>query len=165
MNDSFNSTTTQMNDTINQMNENITQKNEIVDINLKDTFKDDFKAEIQFKHRNDLIYYRIENGRERLCVSNFMKQKIFIMIHDFIHHDDYHRIYDKIVSSVYIRHLFKHLCIYIAHCSNCQLNQIKKHFIYDKLISMITSTISFHIITINFIIILSKIKKKITIYC
>ena len=157
MNDSFNST---IDDTINQMNENITQKDEAVDINLEDIIKDDFKTEIRFKHRNDLIYYIIEDGRERLCVSNFMKQKVFIMIHDLTHHDDFHRIYDKIAPSIYIRHLFKHFRIYIVHCSNCQLNQIKRHFIYGELIPMITSAISFHIITMNFIIALSEIKKK-----
>ena len=119
MNDSFNLTTIQINDIINQMNENIIQKGEVVDINLEGTFKNDFKTRIQFKHRNDLIYYIIENGRERLCVFNFMKQKIFIMIHDFIHYDDFHRIYDKIASSIYIRYLFKHFRIYIAYCSNC----------------------------------------------
>ena len=169
MNDSFNSTIIQINDTINQMNENITQKNEIVDINLKNTFKDNFKAKIRFKHRNDLIYYIIENGREWLCVLNFMKQKIFIMIHDFIHYDDFHRIYDKIASSVYIYHLFKHFRIYIVHCSNCQFNQIKKHFVYDELTLMIILIISFYIITMNFIITLSKNKKKynmlLTIIC
>ena len=169
MNDSFNSTIIQINDIINQMNENIIQKNEAVDINLENIFKNDFKTKIRFKHQNDLIYYIIENGRERLCVSNFMKQKIFIMIHDFIHHDDFHRIYDRIASSIYIRHLFKHFCIYIVHCSNCQLNQIKKHSVYNELISMITSAISFHIITMNFIIVLSKNKKKynmlLTIIC
>ena len=73
MNDSFNLTTIQINDIINQMNENIIQKGEVVDINLEGTFKNDFKTRIQFKHRNDLIYYIIENGRERLCVFNFMK--------------------------------------------------------------------------------------------
>ena len=151
------------------MKKNIAQKSKIVNINLNDIIKDDFKAEIRFKHRNDLIYYIIENGRERLCVFNFMKQKIFIMIYDFIHHDDFHRTYDKIAPSIYIRHLFKYFRIYIAHCPNCQLNQIKKYFIYDELIPMITLIISFHIITMNFIIILSKIKKEynmlLTIIC
>ena len=151
------------------MKENIVQKDEVVNINLDDIIKDDFKTKIQFKHRNDLIYYIIENDRKRLCVFNFMKQKIFIMIHDFIHHDDFHRIYDKIASSIYIRHLFKHFRIYIAHYSNCQFNQIKRYFIYDELTPMIISAISFHIITINFIITLSKIKKEynmlLTIIC
>ena len=73
INDSFNSTTIQINYTINQMNENIIQKSENDKTNLKNTFKDDFKTRIQFKHQNDLIYYIIEDDRERLCVLNFMK--------------------------------------------------------------------------------------------
>ena len=73
MNDSTDLTVIQINNTINQMNENIAQKSEAVDINLESTFKDDFKTEIRFKHRNDLIYYIIEDDRERLCVFNFMK--------------------------------------------------------------------------------------------
>ena len=32
------------------MDKNIIQKNKAVDINLKDTFKDNFKAKIQFKY-------------------------------------------------------------------------------------------------------------------
>ena len=82
------------------------------------------------------------------------------MIHDFTHHDDFHLIYNKIASLVYICHLFKHFRTYIAHSSNYQFNQIKRHFIYGELTSMITSAIFFHIITMNFIIILLKIKKK-----
>ena len=116
-----------------------------------------------------MIYYIIENGRERLCVFNFMKQKIFIIIHDFIYYNNFHCTYDKIASSIYIRHLFKHFRIYSVHCSNCQFNQIKEHFIYGEFISMITSITSFHIIMMNFIIILSKIKKNynmlLTIIC
>ena len=151
------------------MKKNIIQKSEAVDINLKNVFKNDFKAEIRFKHRNDLIYYIIENDRERLCVPNFMKQKIFIIIYDFIHHDDFHCIYNKIVSLIYIHYLFKQFRIYIVHCSNCQFNQIKRYFIYNEFISIVTSVILFYIITMNFIIVLSEIKKRynmlLTIIC
>ena len=84
-------------------------------------------------------------------------------MHDFIHHDNFHCIYDKIVLSIYIRHLFKHFRIYTAHCSNCQLNEIKKYFTYDKLTPIGTLIIFFYIITMNFVIILSKIKKEFNI--
>ena len=83
-----------------------------------------------------------------------MKQKIFRMIYDFNNHENFHRTYDKLINSIYIRHLTKRLRIYIEHCSKCQLHQIKRHFFYDNLQSIDTSMIFFHTLTINFILIL-----------
>ena len=108
-----------------------------------------FRFNLRFKYRNDLIYYVFENERERFCVSTSLKQKMFQLIHDQTHHDDFHKIYDRIISSIYIHQLIKRLRIYIVHCSKCQLNQTKRHFIYEKFTSLITFIILFHTIFIN----------------
>ena len=50
---------------------------------------------------------------------------------------------------------FKKFRRYLKHCFQCQFNQIKKHRFYEKLILIINSFMSFHIIAINFIIALS----------
>ena len=56
------------------------------------------------------------------------------------------------------------MCIYIVYCLDCQLNQIKRHSIYDEFISIIIFAISFHTIIINFIIVLSEIKNGYNIF-
>lgn len=81
-----------------------------------------------------------------------MKQKMFRITHDLNNHNNFHRIYDRLANSIYVRRLTKHLKIYIEHCSKCQLNQIKRHSLYDSFQSIVTSIISFHILTINFIL-------------
>ena len=84
-----------------------------------------------------------------------MKQKIFRLIHDFNNHDDFHRTYDRIINSIYIRQLIKRLHNYINYCSKCQLNQTKCYFFYKFLQSIFISSIFFYIINIDFILILS----------
>ena len=42
--------------------------------------------------------------------------------------------------------------LYIRKCHACQLNQTRRHLFYDKLMSIITFSTLFHIITMNFIL-------------
>ena len=51
-----------------------------------------------------------------------------------------------------MRHLSKHLRIYINYCSKCELNQIKRYKSYENIIFINKSEIPFHIIVMNFII-------------
>ena len=111
--------------------------------------------DIRFKLRENLIYYASDENKKRLCVSIAMKQKIFKITHDLSSHDDFHRIYDKIINSMYIKQLTKRLRNYIKHCSKCQLNQIKRHSFYESLQFITTSAISFHTLAIDFILKLS----------
>ena len=78
--------------------------------------------DIRFKLRNDLIYYMFKKNKKRLCISIIIKQKMFCLIHDLNNHDDFYRIYDKIINSMYIRQLIKRLHDYIDYCSKYQLN-------------------------------------------
>ena len=114
-----------------------------------------FSRDIRFKLREDLIYYASNENKKRLCVSTAMKQEIFKIAHDLSNHDDFHRIYDRIVNSMYFKQLTKRLRNYIEYCSECQLNQIKRHSFYESLQLIVTSTISFHTLTIDFILRLS----------
>ena len=79
----------------------------------------------------------------------FIGKKIFELTHNQIYHEEFYRTYDYIVSSIYVRQLLRKFRDYIAYCSQCQLNQTKKHFIYKKLNSIIIFSISFHIIAMN----------------
>ena len=114
------------------------------------------KIDLRFKLREDLIYYtNFNNKRERLYILNLLKKKIFKLIYDRQHYKDYYRTYDRISNSIYLRHLFKHLRIYVEYYSKCELNQTRRHKSYDSIILIDRPDISFHIIAINFIVALS----------
>ena len=110
---------------------------------------------IRFRYKDDLLYFTFDLDFERLCIFEILEIKIFRQTHDLIHHDDFMRIYDRLRHFIYVRFMIKRLKIYIVHCSNCQINQIKRHFIYDEFILIMSSVIFFHIIAMNFIVKLS----------
>ena len=111
--------------------------------------------EVRFRYRNDLLYYTSDFDSKRLCILAVMKTEIFRQAHDFTHHDDFMRTYDKLRNSIYVHSMIKHFKIYITHCSKCQINQIKRHSVYDEFTSIVSSTIFFHTIVMNFIVKLS----------
>ena len=78
--------------------------------------------EVRFRYRNDLLYYIFDFDSKRLCILAVMKTEIFRQTHDFTHHDDFMRTYDKLRNSIYVHSMIKHFKIYIAHCSKCQIN-------------------------------------------
>ena len=84
-----------------------------------------------------------------------MKTEIFQQTHDFTHHDDFMRTYDRLRNFIYVHSMIKHFKIYIVHCSKCQINQIKRHSAYDEFTFIVSSTILFHTIAMNFIVRLS----------
>lgn len=113
----------------------------------------DDRLELRFKLRDELIYYtNFDDKRERLCILNALEKEIFELAHDRQHHEGYHRTYDRIASFIYLRHLSKHLRIYIDYCSKCELNQIKRHKPYESIILIDRPRISFHIVTMDFIV-------------
>ena len=85
---------------------------------------------------------------------------MFCLIHDLNNHNAFYYTYDRIINSIYIRQLIKRLHDYIDYCSKCQLNQIKRHFFYESLQLILISSISFHIVNIDFILILSNTNSK-----
>jgi hypothetical protein len=117
--------------------------------------------EIEFERRNDLIYHlnRV-TFKARLCISKSLMQNIFKMTHDDLAHVEFHRAHVIIFETLYIRRLAHYLRQYIEYCSECLLNQIKRHKSYDALIFISSSKISFHIIVMNFVLILSHSKQK-----
>ncbi len=77
------------------------------------------RSGIRFKRRDDLIYYTGGDGCERLYIPEAMESEVFRMAYDLANHGGYHRTYDRLIKSVYIRHLVKHLRAYITHCPDC----------------------------------------------
>ena len=108
--------------------------------------------DLNFIMRDDLIYHK---KRQRLCISASLDKEIFMLTHDKNQHFGVNRCYARISENLYIPHLSKKLRQYVSHCSNCQLNQIKKHRSYEKLLSISTSTTLFHTIFMNFVMSIS----------
>ena len=120
-----------------------------------ETYELSDSREVRFRYRNDLLYYIFDFDSKRLCIFAIMKIEIFRQIHDFTHHDDFMRTYDRLRNSIYVHSMIKHFKIYIIHCSECQINQIKRHSVYDEFTFIVSSTIFFHTIAMNFIVKLS----------
>ena len=91
----------------------------------------------------------------RFCISQSVIQNIFVAVHDDSH-SGFVRCYDKITVFYYIRDLFKYLRDFLKHCFKCQAYQTRRHKFYDSLQFIFTSNIFFHIIIIDFILILSR---------
>ena len=111
------------------------------------------KIGLRFKLRGGLIYYtNFEDGRERLCVPNALEGEIFQLAHDRQYHGGFHRSYERIVASIYLRHLAKNLRAYIEHCPECQLNQTKRHAPYGSMVPIDKPAIPFHTVAMDFIV-------------
>ena len=118
-------------------------------------------VKLSFFRKNDLIFrtndFIIEfhaYESRRLCISHSMIKDILKMIHDESH-DDFARYYEKISTFYYIRKLIRYFREYFKHCPKCQIFQTRRHLSYEFMQSILISSVSFHIITIDFIFILS----------
>ena len=115
----------------------------------------DFR-DVRFRYKNDLLYYIFDFvDSKRLCIFAIMKTEIFQQIHDFTHHGDFMRTYDRLRNSIYVHSMIKRFKIYIIHCSKCQINQIKRYFAYDEFTFIMSFAIFFYTIVMNFIVKLS----------
>ena len=128
-----------------------------ISINNFDIFNETFfvSAEnLRFRYKNDLLYYvnEFNDEKKRLCIFKKLVDEIFVLIHDKLNHVEYHKTHNEIIASFYIRKLVKQLRVYVIHCFQCQIHQITRHKFYENFLSIQSSTIFFHIITINFIV-------------
>ena len=119
---------------------------------LKEDDDKDLPEGFRFRKREGLIYLTGGEGRERLCIPQALQQEVFRMAHDNNFHRGYHRTYDRIAPSIFIRNLSKHLRVYIEHCPSCQLNQTRRHPIYGELHPISAPSIPFHTVAIDFIV-------------
>jgi hypothetical protein len=125
-------------------------------VNITKSSQNIIHEEIEFERRDDLIYHLNRFiSRARLCISKSLIKRIFRMTHDDFMHVDFHRVYVAISKTLYIRRLFHYLRQYIDYCSQCLLNQTKRHKFYDAFNFISSSKISFHIVTMNFVLTLS----------
>ena len=110
-----------------------------------------------YREKNDLIFRSDQNIKNhdyqshRLCIFHSIIKNILNVIHKKIH-SEFARCYDIISFIYYIRDLTKYLCDYFKYYSKCQIFQTRKHKSYNFLQSIFTSSISFYIIIINFVL-------------
>ena len=110
-----------------------------------------------FSSFTNLLYHTNKlTNLKRLCILFSCVKEIFQIIYEN-EHSDFAKCFEIVFKIWYIRNLIKHFRNYIKHCFQCFILQIKKHKFFDYLQSIDFSSISFHTITLNFILILSKI--------
>ena len=121
---------------------------------------------LSFYRKNEFIFrfddYITDNHAfefRKFCIFQFLVDEILDTIHDAINdHVDFKKCYERLIFSYFIRRLFKQFRDYLRHCSNCQIYQTRRHKSYDSMQSILTSSILFHTLIINFILNLFKFR-------
>ncbi len=118
---------------------------------MKASFQEDY-----FDIKDDLLYHIDQNSdrKSRLMISKALEEEIFELAHRS-HHVEFHRTYQHIAESLYIRKLSIRLRKFIEHCLNCLLYQTRRHQSYEELQFIKTMNVLFHTITMNFVMMLS----------
>ena len=118
------------------------------------------------KNHTNILFLRVHNiicrkkindnlsfVMHRMCVSTFMIKVILITVHNELNdHSEFNHFYERINSFWYINELIKYFKNYIAHCSQCKINKIRRHKFYDFLQFILSLFISFHTLIIDFIL-------------
>ncbi len=115
-----------------------------------------------FRHL-DLIWFVLSSilisVSQRLCISSDCVPNILAIAHEQ-RHSDFEVCFEIISRSWYIKELIRALREYIKHCSQCQQIQIRWHKSWKSLQSIHSSFVSFHTITMNFVLQNLKINKE-----
>jgi hypothetical protein len=113
------------------------------------------------QHDKNLIYHVNKSTEEkRLCISSDCVADVLIVAHKHEQeHSDFEITFEIISRSWYIRDLIKTLRAYIRNCSQCLQIQIRRHRSWRNLQFIHSSSISFHTITMNFVLELLKVKE------
>ena len=114
---------------------------------------------IFFLRKNDFIYRKksFQNAFfifRRLCISTSCIKDILAIVYNKDNYSGFDKTYQRTISSYYIKKFSDHLKRYLKHFVKCFVNQIKRHKYYNKLQSIMSFFISFHIIIMNFIFVM-----------
>ena len=105
---------------------------------------------INFRLRNELLYYVPGDGRDRLCIPDELAGEVIGEAHGR-YHRGIHRVHDELYPSIFIRNMHKKIKDYVEHCHECQLNQTKRHRPFGSL-NPIPPKAPFHTITMDFVL-------------
>ena len=118
------------------------------------------RTDIDFQLIDELIYHIHESNdyefeQSKLCIFEICQQNVFKIAHNDNFHVEHHRVYRRLMKTVYMSTMSRKLRMYLRHCFECQFNQIKRHNSYDELMLIFTSSLFFYTITMNFVLTLS----------
>ena len=122
-------------------------------ITNNDKLSSENRTKLSYKSEKNLLYQTI-NNKNCFYISHNLIYKILKLIHNSIHHS-----FDRFLQNLIKLFIYKKVKLlkqFINHCSQCKLNYSKQHQLYDFLQFILFSSISFHTITLNFIVSLSK---------
>lgn len=105
---------------------------------------------INFRLRNNLLYYVPGDGRDRLYIPDELAGEVIGEAHNR-YHQGYQRVFEELHPSVFIRRMRKKVKDYVEHCHHCQLNQTRRHRPYGSL-HPILPTAPYHTITMDFVL-------------
>jgi hypothetical protein len=132
------------------------------DLYMTSSIKSSLKISVSNHSNNKNLIYHVNKSTEekRLCISSACVSDILAIAHEQ-DHSEFGVCFEIISRSWYIRELTKALRSYIKHCSQCLQIQIRRHKSWKNLQFIHSSSVSFHIIIMNFVLSLSKIKNEI----
>ena len=131
----------------------------IIDFIIVNNELDFYAINFFYIFKRDFLYYKNFEKGLRFYISDSMTKKIFEQTYDQSGHFGFAVIHERIIENFYIFKLSKKLCDYIKNYSQCELNQ-KFHHSFYKILQLIINLLKpFYIITIDFIVALSKSKK------
>ena len=125
---------------------NMITRNDVLNINA---------ATLLYTHIHSLLYYKNIEKNYWLCISLYLYEEVFVLIHDVMRHSEYTRIHECLINNLYLLNLLKHLHKYIQHCLQCQLIQTSKCNLYKFMQFILTSLWLFYVLIIDFILVLS----------
>jgi transposase InsO family protein len=134
------------------------------DFYMTSSMKSSLKISVSNHSNNKNLIYHVNRSTEekRLCISFNCVSDILIIAHEREQdHSGFDICFEIITRFWYIKELIKALRQYIRHCSQCLTIQTRRHKSYENLQSIHSFSVSFHTITMNFVLELSKIKKEI----
>lgn len=111
-------------------------------------------AVLPYKVINSLIYYKdSEVGLQlRISAAKELEKKLFRQTHDELRHLKYTKTHEYLNEELYFFNMLKKFYEFIWACFECQLCQTLRHKLYNTLQSILISSQSFHIISLNFIL-------------
>ena len=131
---------------------------------LAKTLDTEDDTRLLFRRKDGLIYWLEGYASSdhalvprRLCIPSTAVKDILSTAHND-NHGGFARCYERIASAYYIKNLSRHLRKYLKHCPACQINQTRRHKPYGKLQPILSPPISFHTITLDFVLALPKSK-------
>ena len=110
-------------------------------------------AKLSFLVKEGLLYHVDQDqGLERICIPESVCADVFRLAHDELGHPGYYRTHERLAGAVHIRHLSKKLREFIRHCPRCQLYGTRRHKPYGSMQPILSPSVPFHTITLDFIV-------------